>query len=100
VEAFSRTLKPHQLATLPDGSTVLDRAVMQHNLLSASKLYNNILVEELGSLLGVPAAKAEAIAADMISEGRLQVGAAAAGAAAGAGCRPVRQWSRWQDVAC
>ena len=30
------------MAQLPDGSTVLDRAVMQHNLLSASKLYNNI----------------------------------------------------------
>ncbi len=77
VEAFSQTLKPHQLATLPDGSTVLDRAVQQHNLLSASKLYNNILIGELGSMLGVSAAKAEAVAADMISEGRLQVGAGA-----------------------
>lgn len=38
VAAFSRGLKVHQLATLPDGSTVLDRAVVQHNLLSASKL--------------------------------------------------------------
>jgi hypothetical protein len=32
------------MATLPDGSTVLSKAVMQHNLLSASKLYNNISV--------------------------------------------------------
>jgi COP9 signalosome complex subunit 4 len=32
------------LALLPDGSTVLAKAVMQHNLLSASKLYNNISV--------------------------------------------------------
>jgi COP9 signalosome complex subunit 4 len=38
-------LKPHQMALLPDGSTVLGRAVMQHNLLSASKLYNNIRIE-------------------------------------------------------
>jgi COP9 signalosome complex subunit 4 len=45
VEAFSSTLKPHQMALLPDGSTVLSKAVMQHNLLSASKLYNNISVE-------------------------------------------------------
>jgi hypothetical protein len=74
VEAFSQSLKPHQLATLPDGSTVLDRAVQQHNLLSASKMYNNILIEELGSMLGVSASKAEAVAADMISQGRLQVG--------------------------
>jgi hypothetical protein len=44
VEAFAATLKQHQMATLPDGSTVLSKAVMQHNLLSASKLYNNISV--------------------------------------------------------
>jgi hypothetical protein len=45
VEAFSATLKPHQRALLPDNSTVLERAVMQHNLLAASKLYTNIHVE-------------------------------------------------------
>lgn len=45
VAAFASTLKPHQMALLPDGSTVLSKAVMQHNLLSASKLYNNISVE-------------------------------------------------------
>ena len=44
VEAFKSTLKPHQMALLPDGTTVLAKAVMQHNLLSASKLYNNISV--------------------------------------------------------
>lgn len=44
VTAFASTLKPHQMALLPDGSTVLSKAVMQHNLLSASKLYNNISV--------------------------------------------------------
>lgn len=45
VDAFAATLKAHQMALLPDGSTVLSKAVMQHNLLSASKLYNNITVE-------------------------------------------------------
>lgn len=45
-------LKPHQMALLPDGSTVLGRAVMQHNLLSASKLYNNIRIEVGGGSLG------------------------------------------------
>ncbi|WIA32078.1 hypothetical protein OEZ86_002929 [Tetradesmus obliquus] len=72
VEAFAATLKQHQMATLPDGSTVLSKAVMQHNLLSASKLYNNISVAELGTLLDVQPAKAEELAADMIGEGRLQ----------------------------
>lgn len=71
VETFKSGLKPHQLALLPDGSTVLAKAVMQHNLLSASKLYNNISVNELGTLLDVAPHKAEGLAADMIGEGRL-----------------------------
>ena len=53
------------------GSTILDRAVIEHNLLSASKLYNNISFEELGSLLEIPPSKAEKIASQMITEGRM-----------------------------
>lgn len=34
-----------QKASLPDKSTVLDRAMIEHNLLSASKLYTNIRYE-------------------------------------------------------
>lgn len=45
VDSFAQTLRPHQLAALPDGTTVVDRAVMQHNLLSASKLYKNISIQ-------------------------------------------------------
>ncbi len=44
VDAFAAGLLRHQLATLPDGSTVLERSVMEHNLEAASKLYNNIYV--------------------------------------------------------
>ncbi|XP_059130783.1 COP9 signalosome complex subunit 4 isoform X2 [Peromyscus eremicus] len=54
-----------------DSSSILDRAVIEHNLLSASKLYNNITFEELGALLEIPAAKAEKIASQMITEGRM-----------------------------
>jgi hypothetical protein len=50
IQSFAAGLKPHQCATLPDGSTVLDRAMMQHNLLSASKLYNNISIQVGGGL--------------------------------------------------
>lgn len=35
----------------------MDRAVIEHNLLSASKLYNNISFAELGSLLEIPPTK-------------------------------------------
>eukprot|EP01114_Cavostelium_apophysatum_P005932 TRINITY_DN17109_c0_g1_i2.p1 TRINITY_DN17109_c0_g1~~TRINITY_DN17109_c0_g1_i2.p1 ORF type:complete len:332 (+),score=54.54 TRINITY_DN17109_c0_g1_i2:54-1049(+) len=34
VDTFAKELKPHQMALLADGSTVLDRAVIEHNLLS------------------------------------------------------------------
>jgi COP9 signalosome complex subunit 4 len=53
VTKFSSLLKPHQMATLGDGTTVLDRAVTEHNLLSASKLYINITFAELGTLLDI-----------------------------------------------
>ncbi|KAF9360948.1 COP9 signalosome complex subunit 4 [Mortierella sp. AD094] len=71
VSEFAGTLKQHQLALLPDNTTVLDRAVIEHNLLSASKIYNNISFEELGALLGVTPEQAEARASKMMGEGRM-----------------------------
>merc|ERR1712227_26741 len=71
LQEFSANLQPHQKATTSDGSTILDRAVIEHNLLSASKLYNNISFEELGSLLEIPPPKAEKIASQMITESRM-----------------------------
>lgn len=50
LQEFAAMLMPHQKATTADGSSILDRAVIEHNLLSASKLYNNITFEELGAL--------------------------------------------------
>ncbi|XP_053387207.1 COP9 signalosome complex subunit 4-like [Mercenaria mercenaria] len=71
LEEFAALLQPHQKAVTSDGSTILARAVIEHNLLSASKLYNNISFPELGSLLEIPPAKAEKIASQMITEGRM-----------------------------
>lgn len=68
---FSALLLPHQKATTSVGSTILDRAVIEHNLLSASKLYNNITFDELGALLEIEPLKAEKIASQMITEGRM-----------------------------
>ncbi|CAN1323448.1 COP9 signalosome complex subunit 4 [Linum perenne] len=72
IDAFSEELKPHQKALLPDNFTVLDRAMIEHNLLSASKLYTNISFDELGTLLGIPPHKAEKIASRMICEDRMR----------------------------
>jgi len=72
VEKFAKQLKPHQMALTADGNTVLDRAVVEHNLLSASKLYNNISFVELGALLDIAPDKAEKVASRMMIEERLK----------------------------
>jgi COP9 signalosome complex subunit 4 len=71
VDKFAQGLAAHQLATTADGSTVLARAVVEHNLLAASRLYSNIDFEALGVLLGLDADKAETTTAKMIEQGRL-----------------------------
>ena len=79
VDAFASSLQPHQLAQTADGSTVLTKAVNEHNLLAASRLYENISTAALGAILGLSdskdgtaAEKAEAYAAKMVQEGRLK----------------------------
>ena len=71
VDRFANGLQPHQLAKTGDGTTVLAKAVVEHNLLSASRLYANIGIKELGVLLGCDAEKAEDYAAAMLEQGRL-----------------------------
>uniref|UniRef100_A0A1B0CTJ0 COP9 signalosome complex subunit 4 n=2 Tax=Lutzomyia longipalpis TaxID=7200 RepID=A0A1B0CTJ0_LUTLO len=71
LEEFEALLQLHQKASTLDGSSILDRAVFEHNLLSASKLYNNITFVELGALLEISPTKAERIASQMITEGRM-----------------------------
>lgn len=73
VAAFSDMLRPHQRAKTADGTTVLEKAVIEHNLAAAAKLYLNIATAELGALLGTSTSRAEEIAARMVSEGRLMV---------------------------
>ncbi|KAK5056131.1 hypothetical protein LTR84_012684 [Exophiala bonariae] len=79
VEAFAATLAPHQLAKTADGSTVLSKAVIEHNLLATSRLYENITTAALGQILGLKdgkdetaAEKAEDYAARMVEQGRLR----------------------------
>mmetsp|Transcript_58580 Transcript_58580/g.188280 ORF Transcript_58580/g.188280 Transcript_58580/m.188280 type:complete len:406 (+) Transcript_58580:94-1311(+) len=71
VKMFEESLLPHQKATMADGQTVLERAVLQHNVLAASRVYKNMRLPDLGLLLEVTADRAEKIAAKMIAEERL-----------------------------
>ena len=71
VDRFASGLLPHQLAKTGDGTTVLAKAVVEHNLLGASRLYANIGIKELGMLLGCDAEKAEEYASAMLEQRRL-----------------------------
>ncbi|POS83104.1 hypothetical protein EPUL_005735 [Erysiphe pulchra] len=71
VAKFAEGLAPHQLAKTSDGSNVLAKAVIEHNLRGASRLYNNIGFDALGLLLGLDSSKAEETTARMIEQGRL-----------------------------
>jgi COP9 signalosome complex subunit 4 len=71
VEKFAEGLAVHQLAKTADGSTVLAKAVVEHNLRGASRLYSNIDFDALGLLLGLDGEKAEETTARMIEQGRL-----------------------------
>ena len=62
VKKFAEGLASHHTAITADGNTILEQAMIFHNLLAASKLYENIRFDELGTLLGIDAEKAEQIA--------------------------------------
>ena len=65
-------LKPHHKAITGTGRTFVANAISQHNIQAASQLYRNISFSELGSLLGIDAAEAEKVVAQMIAEDRLK----------------------------
>ena len=60
------------VSTRTGPSTVLDRAVLEHNLLASSKIYNNITFRGLGALLDLTPGAAETMARRMVEQGRLK----------------------------
>ena len=72
LSTFEASLKPHQQATTSEGYTIMEKAMMEHNMHAAGKIYDNIHVSELGHLLKMSPQQAEKMAAKMISEGRLR----------------------------
>jgi COP9 signalosome complex subunit 4 len=69
---FEASLQEHQKARMGDGLTIMERGVVEHNMISAAQIYKTIYVSELAVKLGVSAEKAEKIAANMIMEGSLE----------------------------
>jgi len=72
VQLFKEGLAVHQMADLSDGYKVHEKAIIEHNLLAASKIYLNITFDELGGLLEISPQQAEKVAARMIVEERLK----------------------------
>lgn len=69
---FEASLSVHHKALTGEGFTVLEKAVIEHNMLATGKIYDNISFEELGNILHLDTNKAERVAAKMITEGRLK----------------------------
>jgi len=70
-ESFENTLAEHQMRLTKEGWTLLQKAVIEHNLIATSKVYSNISMADLAKILNVDADGAENIAANMIAQGRL-----------------------------
>eukprot|EP00656_Telonema_subtile_P042227 TRINITY_DN4772_c0_g1_i2.p1 TRINITY_DN4772_c0_g1~~TRINITY_DN4772_c0_g1_i2.p1 ORF type:complete len:372 (+),score=104.73 TRINITY_DN4772_c0_g1_i2:151-1266(+) len=66
VDEFVALLEPHQAQHFKAV------AVLEHNILAVSQLYNNISLEQLGLMLNVSKDEAEKAASTIISEGRLE----------------------------
>jgi len=71
VTKFEKLLQEHHKVK-KDGLTLLQTAVIEHNILAASQIYRNIAIDQLGVLLGLDKDKAEQLAWKMIEQGRMQ----------------------------
>ena len=86
MENFESVLSDHHRAITADGSTLVQRAVIEHNILSVSVLYRTVTFTNLGKILGVSPSKglgsygiteihfilAEKVASKMIEEERMK----------------------------
>ena len=68
---FDASLAEHQKAVMSDGLTIMERAVVEHNMIAVSDIYESIYLSELAWILGVTTTKAESIAATMIMDGSI-----------------------------
>lgn len=71
VKEFESRLSDHHKACTATGRTVLQNSMIQHNMLAASRIYNNIKFTQLAELLGIPVPQAEELASNMIEQGQM-----------------------------
>lgn len=68
---FEESLAEHQKALMSDGLTIMERALIEHNMVAIGQLYSTIYISALGQLLGVSSDRGEKIASKMILDGSL-----------------------------
>jgi COP9 signalosome complex subunit 4 len=68
---FESTLEDHQKAITAEGHTVLEKAVLEHNIRVVSNIYQTISYEGLGTFLGITKENAEKLISNMATEGRI-----------------------------
>lgn len=69
---FKNKLEEHQNIVMSDGYSVLEKALIEHNIVVISRIYMNIRFTELGNFLGIKSEQAEEFIAKMVGEGRIQ----------------------------
>lgn len=71
LKEFEANLSEHQKAVMGDGLTIMERGVVEHNMIAVSNIYESIYISEIAFILGINERKTEKIAASMIMEGAL-----------------------------
>jgi len=68
---LSEGLQKHQKSVIWEGFTVLQKAILEHNILAVSKLYENISIDSLAKILEISDYQCEKLLQGMIGEKRL-----------------------------
>mmetsp|Transcript_40463 Transcript_40463/g.84183 ORF Transcript_40463/g.84183 Transcript_40463/m.84183 type:complete len:398 (-) Transcript_40463:348-1541(-) len=71
LKEFEASLADHQKAIMGDGLTIMERGVVEHNMIAVGNLYRTIYLKDLALILGVSEKRTETIAANMILDGSL-----------------------------
>mmetsp|Transcript_8407 Transcript_8407/g.15869 ORF Transcript_8407/g.15869 Transcript_8407/m.15869 type:complete len:421 (-) Transcript_8407:85-1347(-) len=71
IMTFENSLADHQKAVMGDGLTIVQRALIEHNMVAVSRIYSNITLSSLAVLLSLSPKKTEKVACKMILDGSL-----------------------------
>uniref|UniRef100_A0A0N5A823 COP9 signalosome complex subunit 4 n=1 Tax=Syphacia muris TaxID=451379 RepID=A0A0N5A823_9BILA len=70
VAEFEKTLPEHE-RTFVDGGSILEKAVVEHNIIAIGNIFVNISFDQLAQLLNIEVSRAERMTWNMIAEKRI-----------------------------